>query len=448
MAAPSTVYKDQKLSIVKGDSLGGVAEQRDLYIAKFLQNTTPVSDWGDGNGYFNSTDTDAEKIAKIKDIFKIDGWARIEQGGGVEGFVGYCFSRTSGNGLYHNWDNNTSPFVARGSGVKLDTTVLTAELLNDSGLNRKADITITPTSDPLWTFWANWINFPMSMRASFYDGVTDWGYSWKIGAGGTYADVSTVGLTGTLGVKVAATALEKGLFITGLDYLDVIYFKPYITSSEGTFYGTELHFTADEAVWTDGAYQVVSANGDVVPGALFLFATASDGATLIDGSTVTISDASTGIFLYLNEYFVSGNLLPTGYYVIGAETTKAYYIVNGQVRKYETRTPATASVSFYLIDLGAEGYPEWRVIAQVVDAAGGFPNHLTVATVVTYYTESGGTYTPTGSTVNVDVHLNIGDTRAQSALSLIAPPEGATYAKVTTTEAGIGLAVISDYTAI
>ena len=444
--APSSAYQTSKAKAVLATGADTFTSYRDLLLAKFLQNTTATDDWGDG--YFNSADDAATRIAKIKDIFKIDGWARIEQGGGVEGFVGYCYSRTSGNGLYHNWDNNTSPFVARGSGVKLDTTVLDAELLNDAGLNRKADITITPTSDPLWTFWANWINFPMSMRASFYDGVTDYGYSWKIGAG-SYTDVSTLADTGggTIGVKAAKTQLAYRIDIATLDESETVYFKPYITSGEGTFYGAPVTFTAEETLaMPQGVTKVDGANGaPIVGGNYIIYATAAKMTLLTDGITITTSDASTGIFLHLSEYF--DTLLPEGYYVIDS-TTKAYLVNSyGEVRKYETRTPATASVSFYLLNLGMEEFPEWRVMADVFDASE-FPNTLTVATVVTYYTKSGGTYTPTGSTVNVDINLVDGQTNAQSDLSLIAPPAGATYARVTTETTGIGLAVISNYRAI
>ena len=511
--APSSAYQTSKAKAVLATGADTFTSYRDLLLAKFLQNTTATTgdDWGDG--YFNSADDAATRIAKIKALFKIDGWKRVDSpqqktgtitfsgtscsGSGtafttdfvigrkvgalvanaesilicvetyvvtaitsdtamtvvagtnrsgiayaqmVEGFVGYCYSRTSGNGLYHKTE--------RFSGVKLDTTVLDAELLNDAGLNRKADIVITPISgEPLWTFWANWINFPVSMRAAFYDGVTDWGYIYKINAGSYSDPVSTLALTGTLGVKVATTALKTHIDIAGLNYTDAVSFKPYITNGEGTFYGTPITFYAQETIGLpQGATQVDGVNYDPTGNYFSIFATAAKLALLADGTTITHLDTSTGIILYQSEYF--DTWLPAGYYVIGAEPTKAYLVNSyGEVRKYETITPATASVSFYLTNLAVDEYPEWRVIAQVVGATG-FPNTLTVATVVTYYTKSGETYTPTGNTLNVDVLLTTGHTRDQSALSLIAPPAGATYARVTTTEAGIGLAVISNYTAI
>ena len=96
MAAPSSVYQTYKTRRRKA---GTPVVDVDLYIAKFLQNTTPPSgdDWGDG--YFNSTDTEAQKIAKIKDIFKIDGWVQVAKGTATTpemGFIGYCNSRNSG----------------------------------------------------------------------------------------------------------------------------------------------------------------------------------------------------------------------------------------------------------------------------------------------------------------------------------------------------------------
>ena len=75
MSAPNTVYQAYKTRRRKA---GTPDVDIDLYIAKFLQNTTAQTgdNWGDG--YFNSTDTEAQKIAKIKDIFKIDGWNQAD----------------------------------------------------------------------------------------------------------------------------------------------------------------------------------------------------------------------------------------------------------------------------------------------------------------------------------------------------------------------------------
>lgn len=193
MAAPTTSYKTEKLPVIKGNSSGGIATQNDIYIAKFLQNTTPPTgdDWGDG--YFNSTDTEAEKLDKIKGIFKIDGLVLVAKGAAdgsaaETGFIGYCNSRTSGNGLYHNWDNNTSPFVARGSGLKIPIgaagggAASTGELLNDAGLNTKPIIpppvaspsakgsaVQTPNNAFLGTF---------DIRSAFYLS-TEWGIKIK-----------------------------------------------------------------------------------------------------------------------------------------------------------------------------------------------------------------------------------------------------------------------------
>ena len=67
MAAPSTVYKDYKTRVPLGDAQGGVASFRDLFVAKFLQNTTPDA----GDGYFNAADipsTAADHTAAINKI--------------------------------------------------------------------------------------------------------------------------------------------------------------------------------------------------------------------------------------------------------------------------------------------------------------------------------------------------------------------------------------------
>jgi len=243
--------------------------------------------------------------------------------------------------------------------------------------------------------------------------------------------------------KATRVQLTRQIELTGLDEGDTVYFRAWATNEEGTHYGSEFYFTADEILWYDGAYEVESPSGAVVPFAYMLFATTTDIGGL---SSVTTSDASTGIYLYLSEYFVSANLLSTGWYVIGDTTNKAYYVVNGEVRKYETRSPSMGHINLSLINKGMDDNPDWRVYALVIDNASGFPNTIEITTSVKYYTYSSGVYTQTGSEVIVLLDLVSGQHYAESLLSLNPPPLDATHSQVTTSTTGIGMTVDSPYT--
>jgi hypothetical protein len=300
--APSSAYQTNKAQAGLASGSTTFSQTRDLLLAKFLQNTTPVSDWKDGDGYFNSTDTEAEKIAKIKDIFKIDGWKRFDSpqlktgtitisgtsctGSGtsfttdfvvgrrigavvngicvetyivtaitsntamsvvagtnrtgiacaqmIEGFVGYCTSKTSGNGLYHNWDNNTSPFIARGSGVKLDTTTISAELLNDAGLNRKPVVTAGSGTNTLSDLGNNGFKISATFESTFYNSIESYGVKWRKQGDTPY---NTINL-GTIGVKDEEVKSEYSIDVDATDTLYVeapnIYeINAYATTSEG-----------------------------------------------------------------------------------------------------------------------------------------------------------------------------------------------------------------------
>lgn len=305
--APSSAYQTNKAKAVLATGADTFTDYRELLLAKFLQNTTPVSDWKDGDGYFNSTDTEAEKIAKIKDIFKIDGWKRFDSpqlktgtitisgtsctGSGtsfttdfvvgrrigavidsicvetyivtaitsntamsvvagtnragvayaqmIEGFVGYCTSKTSGNGLYHNWSNNTSPFIARGSGVQLatkeGTTEITGiELLNDAGLNRKPVVTAGSGTNTLSDLANNGFKISATFESTFYNSIESYGVKWRKQGDTPY---NTINL-GTIGVKDDEV---KSAYSIDVDSTDTLYVEApniyeinaYATTSEG-----------------------------------------------------------------------------------------------------------------------------------------------------------------------------------------------------------------------
>lgn len=101
MSAPSSVYQTYKTRRRKA---GTPDVDVDLYIAKFLQNTTPPSgdDWGDG--YFDSDDTEQDKIDKIKGIFKIDGWNQADYAEPKTGTITISGTSVTGSGTAFTTD--------------------------------------------------------------------------------------------------------------------------------------------------------------------------------------------------------------------------------------------------------------------------------------------------------------------------------------------------------
>jgi hypothetical protein len=118
MAAPTVAYHNKKFTFNK-------TTPEDVYVARFLQNTTPTSgdDWGDG--YFNSTDSDLVKKQKIKDIFKLDDFIMAKNSESGTGFIG-IIDPNGDNSKYHN-----SLRFAKSRAYNNISYVL----LNDAGLN-------------------------------------------------------------------------------------------------------------------------------------------------------------------------------------------------------------------------------------------------------------------------------------------------------------------------
>lgn len=248
MAAPSTVYKDFKTRRRKA---GTPDVDIDLFIAKFLQNTTPPSgdDWGDG--YFNSTDTEAEKIAKIKGIFKIDGWIQVAKGTATTpdmGFIGYCNSRTSGNGLYHKTE--------RFSGVRVPTTTqASAELLNDGGLNIRPNPAIVE-GDAAQVWWANLYSIKFNVRSAFYDYTSKIGFEYKVNSGawtlGAFTNVNQVAKNKT----TYEFRKNDSLGTQG----QTLYLRAFAENAEGKKYSQEYSSAMGEKVYQLLALKVTNIN--------------------------------------------------------------------------------------------------------------------------------------------------------------------------------------------
>ena len=398
MAAPSSVYQTYKTRRRKA---GTPDVDVDLYIAKFLQNTTPPSgdDWGDG--YFNSTDTEAQKIAKIKDIFKIDGWNQADYaepktgtitisgtsvtGSGTafttdfvvgqklgalqliddelkcvetytitaitsatamsvvagtnrsgisyalyrQGFIGYCYSRTSGNGLYHNWDNNTSPFVARGSGVRVPTSAqASAELLNDGGLNRKPDPLIVE-GDAAQVWWANLYSIKFNVRSAFYDYTSKIGFEYKVNSGswtlGAFTNVNQVAKNKT----TYEFRKNDSLGTQG----QTLYLRAFAENAEDKKYSQEYSSAMGEKVYQLLALKVTNIN-DTTGTSTEIYMNETDFNNI---TNLTTSSQSLGIEGFTSDLMTTE--IADGYYKgLDPNNPNRVYTYAGEFTKYDNAT--------------------------------------------------------------------------------------------------------------
>ena len=230
MNAPETAYHTEKANF------DTTTTEVDVYIAKFLENTTPPTgdDWGDG--YFNSTDDDATRKSKILSIFKLDGLFRGKTTL-KEGFIGYVrISPTpSTNASYHA--------SGRFSGRKLtdQATGYTYELFNDAGLNTKGDTILysvlsnnaTDKNDSPLTYpprindLAVWAYF----RSAFYTGSERY-----IQIQNPFTlDWINVKIIGSLAAKLYGTAEYDLWDNTIIERAGEYIFRSTIENTEGTF---------------------------------------------------------------------------------------------------------------------------------------------------------------------------------------------------------------------
>jgi hypothetical protein len=233
MAAPTTAYLNNDNKLVSG------ANTYDNYIARFLENTTPTSgdNWGDG--YFNSTDSDATKKSKICDIFKLDGFW-VEPSGTTQGFVGFAEDGST-NDSYHK--------STRSSYKRLRKDGVDYIVYNDAGLN----VMPTCTLGSLICRWANFTKVNASYRSSYWNATTAYGYSLN-GSG--------VSNYGTLAAKEEKDK-EITILDTGVTEGNTFTLTPYITNSEGTKEATQNTYTALEKIWYAGGAGQNTGQGNV-----------------------------------------------------------------------------------------------------------------------------------------------------------------------------------------
>lgn len=288
MAAPTTAYITEKGRNGLADSASSMTAVKDVSLAKYIQNTTPTTgeDWGDG--YFNAADSLAERDAKIRDIFKIDGFAVMVEGDGDKTFVGFCYSRTSPNGLYHKTE--------RFSGVKVPiATNTTAELLIDAGLNRKGTLTINSGITNAESDLANnGFKITLDYRSSFYNATTAYGIQWRK-QGDTPYNSKTIG---TIATKVKES---KSAFSIDVDPTDTLFVEApfvyeinaFITNEEGTILGA-LNNVTIVPITLSLYYGTTRENAYLYGTAVNYYKSRrlDEGATLYSNSTATIPVAA------------------------------------------------------------------------------------------------------------------------------------------------------------
>lgn len=207
MAAPETAYLSQAIKIDGTES---------IYIAKFLQNTTPTSgdEWGDG--YFNSGDSDATKKSKILSIFKLHDFFRVTSDT-EDGFIGVVrlntpeaeYHNTARHGMAQIEDDNNNAYVA----------------LNDAGLNVKPTINVNVQIDnTLPSTENNGFKITAKYRSAYYLGSTKFGIKWREQGSGSYAEAPSFG---TLSAKIISDKVQFVVDVDPTDTLQIIAGRTY-----------------------------------------------------------------------------------------------------------------------------------------------------------------------------------------------------------------------------
>lgn len=234
MAAPQLVYSSKLLSF--------------LPVAKLLHNSTTVNgtippDWWDtwGDGYFNSGDSDALKLAKIKSIFRLDFLLRNN-----EGFIGAVVT----NGTNINFHSNT-----RFSRYRLQQDGITYIILNDGGLNTLgySDIAVVLSNDAP-NKDANPANYPPRLNNSVAFALAKSAYyvpssSIKV----QMQDIDTPSLVydihslSNIGEKVLSNI--KSDIIAQITKAGTYYFRTTVTNAEGTWTSDWVGFQIQNAIF-------------------------------------------------------------------------------------------------------------------------------------------------------------------------------------------------------
>ena len=368
MAAPSTVYQTYKTRRRKA---GTPVVDVDLYIAKFLQNTTPKSgdNWGDG--YFNSTDTEQDKIDKIKGIFKIDGWNQVDYAQQKTGTITISGTSVTGTGtafttdfvvgqklgalvltdgvlkcvetyiitaitsatamsvvagtnrtgisyaLYHQGfigycnsrisGNGLYHKTERFSGVRVPTSVNTTAELLNDAGLNRMPVSTALTDNQV--YWYNWISVKIYVRSDFYNSTTSYGYRYRINSGAW--NVVTISSTG-IAPKVSITEEGRGLLLNSVVEGATFEVQAWATNAEGTTYSNTITQTLDEELVVKDYDRFSAPNNPAeTPVQTTIYIPRSKYDLL---STVTTNTTNTGIYFYIQDLCTSAVKAPSAYY--------------------------------------------------------------------------------------------------------------------------------------
>ncbi len=334
MAAPQTAYQSQALKLKLG-----TATSLNIFIAKFLQNTTPTIGDALGDGYFNSADNDSVRKAKILDIFKLDDFVTIQHSTVGKSFVGFI-NPSGANAPYHNSTRHSRGRVGKDTVEHI--------LLNDAGLNRMPVSTALTDNQ---VYWYNWISVKIYVRSDFYNSTTSYGYRYRINSGAW--NVATVSSTG-IAPKVSITEEDRGLLLNSVVEGATFEVQAWATNAEGTTYSNTITQTLDEELVVKDYDRFSAPNNPAeTPVQTTIYIPRSKYDLL---STVTTNTTNTGIYFYIQDLCTSAVKAPSAYYTdftdkvdVGGVFKMYYTDSNGQVVKYETRDiPANPEIRLTL----------------------------------------------------------------------------------------------------
>ena len=317
MAAPQTAYQSQALKLKLG-----TATPLNIFIAKFLQNTTPTSGdtWGDG--YFNSTDDDATKKSKILDIFKLDDFVTIQHSTVGKSFVGFI-NPSGTNALYHN-----STRYSRG---RVGKDAIGYILLNDAGLNT---LGICETQSNILKY-ANLVLNNAFFRSAYYLDSTSFGLKYKVNNGNwVVAPNQNLNEGAQPNLNKKLTYSSPLVFYPPAEKGDNIQVKAYIENAEGLFEGNVINFIAEDSiVQVDAIFRIdpQSSSGETPVDFWML---SEQYAAL---GTLTDQGQQSGLFGHTSPY--RDIPIASGWY-IGMLPNKALFVDNiGQFTQYVELAP-------------------------------------------------------------------------------------------------------------
>lgn len=321
MAAPSSVYRDLKLVDTT------TVDDRELYVAAYLQNTTPTSGSEWGTGYFNASDipvgSDDRTTAneKIKSIFKLDAIYPVASGSTTTGagFIGGISCDAAGNLIgtnaqYHSGSRYSGLIYQSGSAAWY-------RLLNDGGLNRRSSSSIA-TNDNTQVWWANYISVSASVWAPFYQGSDTIGIESKLGVTGSWAQIYTEPFE--VPRKGFKSYSKRGIDSLG-ELGNSIQLRTFTINEEGKSYGENiLSGTLADRIWQfesrflgEDAYASPG-----MPTQIFMTETSWQGLANLNTSTQV-----TDYYGYNSDLLV--NHVPNGYYWFAGPTKSGVYRYDG-----------------------------------------------------------------------------------------------------------------------